>query len=113
MIRNGFVTEWNPYGEKRNDRELITVGQPRSGSYLKMGEPTTRSEGGRLPTLDALRGLASLAVMWFHFTKHAMPEIGDGALRLTGKYGWLGVQVFFVISGFVIPYSLQRANYSI
>jgi len=78
-----------------------------------MGEPMTRSEGGRLPTLDALRGLASLAVMWFHFTKHAMPEIGDGALRLTGKYGWLGVQVFFVISGFVIPYSLQRANYSI
>jgi peptidoglycan/LPS O-acetylase OafA/YrhL len=28
-------------------------------------------------------------------------------------YGWLGVQVFFVISGFVVPYAMLRAGYSL
>jgi peptidoglycan/LPS O-acetylase OafA/YrhL len=32
-------------------------------------------------------------------------------LQAIGSVGWLGVQAFFVISGFVIPYSLLRANY--
>ena len=32
-------------------------------------------------------------------------------LRATGAYGWLGVEVFFVISGFIIPYSMLHAGY--
>ena len=58
----------------------------------------------RLPTLDALRGVASLAVMWFHFT--LQPYLSNDAIRRSGKYGWLGVEVFFVVSGFVIPYTM-------
>lgn len=34
-----------------------------------------------------------------------------GVLKASGKYGWLGVDVFFVVSGFVIPYSLDKAKY--
>lgn len=34
-------------------------------------------------------------------------------MRLTGLYGWLGVPVFFVISGFVIPYAMYNAGYSL
>jgi peptidoglycan/LPS O-acetylase OafA/YrhL len=34
-------------------------------------------------------------------------------LRETGRYGWLGVEVFFVISGFVIPYSMHRGGYRV
>src|ERR1700761_6863297 len=67
----------------------------------------------RLPTLDALRGLAALSVMWFHFTKHMIPSIGTGVVYTSGRYGWLGVEVFFVISGFVIPYAMHRAGYTI
>src|SRR5262245_38837846 len=68
----------------------------------------------RLEGLDFMRGLASLAVCWFHLTRfhYSTPDPRAFALvRRTGEYGWLGVEVFFVISGFVIPYSLYRARY--
>lgn len=59
-------------------------------------------------TIDYLRGLAALMVCVCHF-KHALPE--EAANLAT--YGELGVQVFFVISGYIIPYSLQRGRYRI
>ncbi len=66
----------------------------------------------RIQSLDALRGLAALSVCWFHLV-HFNPWIHDGLLRTSGSYGYLGVEVFFVISGFIIPYSLHRSNYKI
>jgi len=70
----------------------------------------------RIEGLDVLRGFASLAVCWFHLTgfHYNTPDQRFFYLvRRTGAYGWLGVEVFFVISGFVIPYSLYRARYRI
>jgi len=55
-----------------------------------------------------MRGFAALAVCWFHFT------FGQSHwLKWSGQYGWLGVETFFVISGFIIPYSLYQYRYSI
>ena len=68
------------------------------------------SQSGRIATVDALRGIASLSVAWFHFT-NANPALAPGIVKSSGSYGWLGVYIFFVISGFVIPYSLEKANY--
>jgi peptidoglycan/LPS O-acetylase OafA/YrhL len=71
----------------------------------------------RIDGLDFLRGMASLGVCWFHLTSwNPGKETSAGfyeIVRLSGKYGWLGVEVFFVISGFVIPYSLHRAKYQL
>jgi peptidoglycan/LPS O-acetylase OafA/YrhL len=70
----------------------------------------------KLEGLEFLRGLASLAVCWFHLTRfhyHTPDQRLFALVRQTGDYGWLGVEVFFVISGFVIPYSLYRARYRI
>lgn len=69
---------------------------------------------GYLGSLDLLRGLASLAVVYFHFT-HGNPDFlsKDNILYITGRYGFLGVDVFFVISGFVIPYAMFRGRYHI
>lgn len=62
----------------------------------------------RLEILDALRGLAALAVALFHFSNGWEPN----AFTTPCKWGFLGVEVFFVISGFIIPYSLARSNYA-
>jgi peptidoglycan/LPS O-acetylase OafA/YrhL len=64
----------------------------------------------RIETIDLLRGLAALAVCWFHLT-NANTIAGSGILQASGKYGWLGVEIFFVISGFIIPYALHRGGY--
>jgi len=74
-----------------------------------MAEARERVEG-----VDLLRGLASLAVCWFHLSRFrysVADRQGYAWFRETGDFGWLGVEVFFVISGFVIPYSLYRAGY--
>lgn len=62
----------------------------------------------RLVTLDYLRGIAALAVMCLHMTE----QIG-ATHQYPGKlfsYGYLGVDLFFVISGFVIFYTLNSKS---
>ncbi len=56
-----------------------------------------------------MRGLAALCVCMFHFTKGFVDE--DGLARALFRNGWMGVEVFFVISGFVLPYSLLVTSY--
>jgi len=60
----------------------------------------------RLEILDSLRGLAALAVCFGHLSR-ALP---DGFLKSAFFHGNKGVDVFFVISGFVIPLSLNRSG---
>ena len=65
----------------------------------------------RLPVLDMLRGIASFAVCWYHVTHGNVAFLPPGLLKSSGKFGWLGVEMFFVISGFVIPFALARSGY--
>lgn len=63
----------------------------------------------RVLSVEALRGVASLSVAWFHLTN----TYEWGIVRASGNWCWLGVEAFFVISGFVIPYSLWANDYRI
>jgi len=65
---------------------------------------------GRVHVLDPLRGLAALAVGWFHFTGGG-PLRSVEWIRSSGAFGWAGVEAFFVISGFVLPLSMYRGGY--
>jgi len=51
----------------------------------------------QIPQLDRLRGLAILLVLIFHLV-HVAPGFLDGIVR----QGWIGVDLFFVLSGFLI-----------
>jgi peptidoglycan/LPS O-acetylase OafA/YrhL len=61
----------------------------------------------RVQELDALRLLAALSVVGFHYgiNFHFWPS-AEGAL----KYGFLGVELFFMISGFVILQTATRKS---
>ena len=59
----------------------------------------------RFETLDYVRGLAALAVVFFH---RGIYSSFQGLLYILAKYGEVGVQIFFVISGFVIYQSMER-----
>ncbi|MGA1296932.1 MAG: acyltransferase family protein, partial [Burkholderiaceae bacterium] len=74
----------------------------------------SRPPQGRIQSLDALRGLAALAVAWFHITHGGKLLAGSShpllqAAAWFGSVGYHGVTLFFVLSGFVIPLSMQRS----
>lgn len=65
--------------------------------------PAARSH---IPALDGLRGCAVLLVMAYHC--EVVGAAGGSTLRLlTG--GWIGVDIFFVLSGYLITSGLLRA----
>ncbi|BFU44215.1 acyltransferase family protein [Krasilnikovia sp. MM14-A1004] len=70
--------------------------------------PRPVADAGRLGWLDALRGFAALTVVWFHLSPVVLGP--ERHLRIhhhidLGKYG---VLLFFLVSGYVIPMSLER-----
>jgi peptidoglycan/LPS O-acetylase OafA/YrhL len=66
----------------------------------------SRPSRDRIDIVNALRAFAAIFVAWGHFAG------GQGRwLDWTGHYGYTGVYIFFVISGFIIPYSLHRSGY--
>jgi peptidoglycan/LPS O-acetylase OafA/YrhL len=67
--------------------------------------------GVHVPVLDGLRGLAILLVIVFHFT--VTDRGADGVRRVilhATNAGWIGVDLFFVLSGFLITSILLDAK---
>ncbi|RZU74574.1 peptidoglycan/LPS O-acetylase OafA/YrhL [Micromonospora kangleipakensis] len=72
----------------------------------------SQAPSSRLYVLDGLRLVAALLVVGFHFTIFAKPwGVPNGSalpeLAVATQFGWLGVYLFFLISGFVICMSAE------
>ncbi len=63
-----------------------------------MTPPATR----RFSTIEALRGLAATAVVACHAARHVDKSLTDAGLARLFEPGVAGVDLFFVISGFII-----------
>ncbi|MDB5267371.1 MAG: acyltransferase [Hymenobacter sp.] len=62
------------------------------------------AQGTRLPGLDHLRALAIGLVLLFHYSIFPHPEW----VATVGQFGWTGVDLFFVLSGYLIAAQLFR-----
>src|SRR5688572_6027292 len=63
---------------------------------------TRRPQAGFIPALDGLRGIAIILVMLHHFTSYRPTAGIDGLIGSVVFFFWTGVDLFFVLSGFLI-----------
>lgn len=74
------------------------------------------SLSGRLIAIDGLRGASALAVVVYHLYGQVEAELSHvlpSWLSAVFKHGYLGVPVFFVLSGFVITASVKTSTISL
>lgn len=65
-------------------------------------------------SVQLLRGIAAFLVMMFHSVGGDTLYLAkDNIVRRVFDNGWMGVEIFFIISGFIIPYSMYKNNYHI
>jgi peptidoglycan/LPS O-acetylase OafA/YrhL len=64
----------------------------------------------RIPELDGLRGVAILLVLFYHYFQSS--TLLPGFLSALGRLSWSGVDLFFVLSGFLIGGILLDARES-
>jgi peptidoglycan/LPS O-acetylase OafA/YrhL len=84
-----------------------------TGGRVDIVPTDSLARGGstRLYLLDAFRFGAAVAVLLYHYVSSyieydALPPVLRAATHVT-RYGYLGVELFFMISGFVILWSAQ------
>ncbi len=65
------------------------------------GGTTPERHRRKLEALDGIRGVAVLVVMLSHFERFLPPGVLSPLKSVFG-YGWIGVDLFFVLSGFLI-----------
>lgn len=75
------------------------------------------SSAARLISIDALRGMAALGVVLYHAvmqtsngSHHYLLDAAINLIRLVTSFGYIGVFLFFVISGFCIHLQWARAR---
>ena len=64
----------------------------------------------RMPRLDGLRGIAIIMVMFFHLAAFPPHSRLDHLFERITQYGWTGVDLFFILSGFLITGILLDAR---
>lgn len=81
-------------------------------SYIRAScRDLVKAPRSQLPSLDALRTLAVLLVVTQHFAdfgQHTFPSLSGAFDSPAFRFGWTGVDLFFVLSGFLIGRQLWR-----
>lgn len=78
---------------------------------LGAGRIESQGGSGRIVAIDGLRGIAALLVVLFHLHGAVARTASDwlwSPLDALARNGFLGVEIFFVISGYVIALSVSK-----
>lgn len=81
---------------------------PSAMAAMPAALPAQVQRNARNDWLQALRALAALAVLCFHMQPHWATSPQLGPLLQWARQGFAGVDVFFVLSGFVVYLSAAR-----
>lgn len=74
---------------------------------------TIKTHSDKLGTIELIRGVAAISVCLYHFKETNIDYNGSSLiLKQIFAQAGLGIIAFFVVSGFIIPYSLIKANYT-
>lgn len=72
--------------------------------YATKADPLLLQTKQHFEILDGLRGIAAVAVVIFHFMEIAVPDYNKNFIA----HGYLAVDFFFCLSGFVIAYAYDN-----
>ena len=82
---------------------MTPASAPPAAAPPEVGPATSAAfSTSHIPSLDGLRGVAVLLVMVSHFAILAPSSLLQEVLIGSAKMGWIGVDLFFVLSGFLI-----------
>jgi peptidoglycan/LPS O-acetylase OafA/YrhL len=99
-----------------SDSSTLSAAWSSEGVDLRKTTPAIKptSSHSYLPALDGLRGIAILLVLIYHCSELVELRDSSNALDWLGwrvfQLGWVGVDLFFVLSGFLITGILQKAK---
>jgi len=86
--------------------DSVRQNQARGRHRARRQKAAARAGRDRLYEIDLLRITAALAVVFYHYTFSGyaghLTRVAFPALSTVTRYGYLGVDMFFVISGFVV-----------
>lgn len=82
---------------------------------VSVDPPALSRPPARFAFLDGLRAIGALGVAAYHIERYdplatAARSVVPEWLQTIPQHGWMGVQVFFVISGFIIAHSLRNVR---
>src|SRR6476469_9076558 len=87
----------------RSAAGLTTLGEPTTIGAYDIPTPTIVVPSKKyVPALDGLRGIAILSVICYHVRGPEGTTLSHKILAHADALGWAGVDLFFVLSGFLI-----------
>lgn len=72
-----------------------------------------KSKEKHVDVIELLRGIAALGVVCYHFANSTLPTIKPNPIGTFFEWAKLGIPMFFIISGYVIPLSMYQSGYDI
>lgn len=81
---------------------LLRSRSSNGGNLYEEKHLSDRRSQTYLPSLDGLRGIAILGVIIYHVPSNATTSLAAKLIAHAARLGWVGVDLFFVLSGFLI-----------
>jgi peptidoglycan/LPS O-acetylase OafA/YrhL len=92
--------------QRSHDVRDLSLGRDTAAALTVNVSPENLQISSHIPQLDGLRGIAIVAVMLVH----SADRLSNLRAQSLFRYGWVGVDLFFVLSGFLITRILIRAR---